>query len=215
MNEKPTDFVSYMDYLGLTGDEIRRLQQEADAEAEALYAQQTEMLPGIQSQAQATGGDVTGVVDYGKYMDLETKRRELEKRALSVADASPEEAIVRRANAPSLRGGVARRESSLQANKDARQSTLDRRRAEAARMAADLKREQGLKTKALADQQNAFAKARRAFLQKMRDNNTRLGAEGATGLSKNTDLPQENDPLIKRDRAVLGSNKEDDDYLYE
>ena len=69
MPNSPTGYTSFSDYMGLAGDEVKRLQERAfeDSDQQGQYAQTQLDLAG--RQARATGqGDTTKTASDGNYV---------------------------------------------------------------------------------------------------------------------------------------------------
>lgn len=67
------DFVSFQEYLGLNGDEIRRLEEEAIAAAAQAEQEGRGYLDAASSQAVASGGDLSKQFSYSDFMKSRNK----------------------------------------------------------------------------------------------------------------------------------------------
>lgn len=163
MANEPGGWQSYADFLQLNGEDVQRLQDEAEQRAYGLEGQAADSLGGAYQQASTDlegggAGSLTGVASYGDY--LKAKREADAVRTSSRVGGSAYETAARGMRAPMAaayegRPGQGEFERRLEARRG------DRKAGEAA-VAADAKR----KADELAAQDEAFGKAREDVLKK-------------------------------------------------
>lgn len=73
MADSPAGWVEYGDYLGLAGDELKRLEDEAMARAQADEGAANQSLRQSQREAATTGQQLTGTMSYNDYLAAKKK----------------------------------------------------------------------------------------------------------------------------------------------
>lgn len=79
--ESPSDWVSFADYLGLTGDEMRRMDAESKARAQGLEAEAQQRLAFAGQEAQRTGQQLSQTASYGDYLKAQQAAKQAAKQA--------------------------------------------------------------------------------------------------------------------------------------